>query len=143
MAPTSVPDLIPPAIGTLADEEDLWPHRRAQVAEREARRARRRRRVDARLGVPDTWEGFSDVLQDLIANAGFGGTPGGLEASRLWYYLQGQVAPPISMDDALDAGFLLGLDANAVGRSLELLRRAELVVGTARGFDTLNPAVPF
>jgi hypothetical protein len=109
----------------------------------EARRARRRRRAEAGLDVPETWEEFADVLQGLFADVGFLVAPDGLDAARLWFYLRGQVAPPISMDAALDAGFLLGLDAEAVGRALDLLRRAELVGGTAERFVTFNPAVPF
>jgi hypothetical protein len=143
VAPIPVPPLYPSAIGTLADEEDLLPPLRAHIAEREARLARRRRAVEARLGVPEGWEGFTAVLRGLFGEAGFPDAPGGLDAARLWYYLEGQVAPPISLDAALDAGFLLGLDASAVGCALDLLRRAELVAGTARGFVTLNPAVPF
>jgi hypothetical protein len=33
--------------------------------------------------------------------------------------------------------------ADAVGRSLDLLRRAELVAGATEGFVTLKPVVPF
>ena len=49
----------------------------------------------------------------------------------------------MDLDRALEGGFLLDLDAEAVGRALDLLRRAELVAGTAEGFVTFNPAVPF
>jgi hypothetical protein len=68
--------------------------------------------------------------------------PGGLDAARLWFYVRGEVAPPCMVDDALEAGFLLDLDAEVVGRALDLLRRAELVGGPAEGVVTVKPALP-
>ncbi len=115
----------------------------AGLAAMNARHARRRRRAEAGLDVPETWDGFSDTLRGLFADAGLVGATGGLEAARLWSYLRRQMPEPCSLDDALDAGFLLDLNAEAVGRALDALRQAELVMGTAEGFVLLNPVTPF
>lgn len=101
-----------------------------------AARARRRRRAEAALDVPDTCEGFDPDLRPMLE-------PVGLDAAHLWFYIRRLAPPPCTLDFALEAGFLLDMDAAAVGRALDALRLAELIAGDGDGFAVLNPAVPF
>jgi hypothetical protein len=117
-----------------------------ELAAYNARMAPYRRRRQAGLLVPDEWEGFVDVIREMFVGLGFLEMPDGLQAARLWSYLRTNTPAgdaSFSLEDALDAGFLLDLGAEAVGRALDLLRHAELVAGTPEGFVTFNPAVPF
>ena len=130
----------------MADEKHLPPEHRADLDAMEARHARRRRRDEAALDVPETWADFPAELRSIFSDAGLGDADretDGLDAARLWVHLYNTAPRPCSLDFVLDQARLLDLDAATVGRALDALQRAEMVTGTPEALTVVNPAVPF